>query len=236
MTSQSIFFSWKSCDFPTPLINEVFMLSGQQLENSDHICFWEQLALRQKAVPTDYLASHVSSINSWCVISSASGTSESIFCFVWRINSLDTTGITYKLPGKQVTWQTNFFRGTSCDFPTPLINEAGHGILSAIGEPGPCLLWGTIGIETKSSTYGLPGKLWDLAKFPRKLSTIAPAPVKVDAWSGVQIEQLSNLGQALGKSFEIPGRWWHHRQYFLWKSCDVPAPLIKEVFWSSGHH
>ena len=112
---------------------------------------------------------------------------------------------------------------------------AGHVIRSAIWEPGPCLLLGTIGIETKSSIYGLPGKWWDLTKFPRKLSTIAPAPVKGDAWSGVQIEQLSKLGQALGRSFEIPGRWWHHRQNFLWKSCDVPAPLIKEVFGLSGH-
>ena len=180
------------------------MLSGQQLENSDHICFWEQLALRQKAVPMDYLASGgiLQNFSENCRLSRQ---------------------LLYKLMPDQVCKSNNW------------LIWAGHVIPSAIWEPGPCLLLGTIGIETKSSTYGLPGKWWDLTKFPRKLSTIAPAPVIGDAWSGVQIEQLSNLGQALGKSFKIPGRWWHHRQNFLWKSCDVPAPLIKEVFGSSGH-
>ena len=127
MTSQSIFFSWKSCDFPTPLINEVFMLSGQQLENSDHICFWEQLALRQKAVPMDYLAS--------------------------------------------------------------------GGILQ---------------------------------NFPEN-STIAPAPVKVDAWSGLQIEQLINLGRSCypvsnwrtRTIFAFENNWHWDKKQYLWTTWQV---------------
>ena len=128
MTSQTIFFSWKSCDFLSPLVNEVFVLSGQHLPNPDHFCFF-----------------------------------------------------------------------------------------------------GTIGIETKSSTYGLPGKWWDLTKFPRKLSTIAPAPVKVDAWSGLQTEQLSNLGRSCYPVsnwrtriiFAFGNNWHWDKKQYLWTTWQV---------------
>ena len=148
-----------------------------------------------------------------------------IFCFVLRINSIDPTGIT----PESDDFAVNFFFVEKLWFSDSIDKWSLHVIRSAIGELGPYLFLGTIGTETKSSTYGLPGKWWDLTKFPRKLSTVAPAPVKVDAWSGLQIEQLINLGRSCypvsnwrtRTIFAFENNWHWDKKQYLWTTWQV---------------